>query len=68
MFKLVNNYKERTFFLTHISLAPFCGTLANSAKPDQTSQNAASDQGLHCLQTEISFKILYKNEKHHQQP
>ena len=25
------------------------GTLANSAKPDQTPQNATSDQGLHCL-------------------
>ena len=24
--------------------------LANSADPDQTPQNAASDQGLHCLQ------------------
>ena len=24
------------------------GTLANSADPDQTPQNAASDQGLHC--------------------
>ena len=25
------------------------GTLANSADPDQTPQNAASGQGLHCL-------------------
>ena len=25
------------------------GTLANSAEPDQKLQNAASDQGLHCL-------------------
>ena len=25
------------------------GTLANIANPDQTPQNAASDQGLHCL-------------------
>ena len=25
------------------------GTLANSADPDQTPQNVASDQGLHCL-------------------
>ena len=24
------------------------GTLANSADPDQTKQNVASDQGLHC--------------------
>ena len=27
----------------------YTGTLANSADPDQTTQNAASDQGLHCL-------------------
>ena len=33
------------------------GTSANSAKPDQTPQNAASDQVLHCLLTEVSFKI-----------
>ena len=25
------------------------GSLANSADPDQTSQNMASNQGLHCL-------------------
>ena len=25
------------------------GALVNSADPDQTSQNAASDQGLHCF-------------------
>ena len=25
------------------------GTFANSADPDQMPQNAASDQGLHCL-------------------
>ena len=25
------------------------GTFANSADPDHTPQNAASDQGLHCL-------------------
>ena len=25
------------------------GTLSNSEEPDQTPQNAASDQGLHCL-------------------
>ena len=34
----------------------FCGTLTNSAKPDQTPQNAASDQVLHCLLTEDSLK------------
>ena len=33
----------------------FCGTSANIAKPDQTPQNTASDQALHCLQTEVFF-------------
>ena len=33
---------------------------ANRAKPDQTPQNAASDQVLHCLLTEVSFKIIIK--------
>ena len=42
---------------THISLASFCGTSANSAKPEHMPQNAASDQVLHCLLTEVSFKI-----------
>ena len=28
---------------------PIKGTLTNIADPDQTPQNAASDQGLHCL-------------------
>ena len=37
------------------SVRPFCGTSANSAKPDQTPQNAASDQVLHCLLTKVSF-------------
>ena len=30
---------------------PFFGTQANSANPDQTPQNTASHQGLHCLLT-----------------
>ena len=29
------------------------GAQANSADPDQPPQNAASDQGLHCLLTEL---------------
>ena len=32
------------------------GTLANSADPYQISQNAASDQGLHCLLKVQEFK------------
>ena len=43
--------------LTHISLASFLWDIGQSAKPDQTPQNAASNQVLHCLLTEVSFKI-----------
>ena len=55
----VSKTKVLTGTLTHISLASFCGTLANSAKPDQTHQNAASDQVLHCLLTEVSRLLLF---------
>ena len=33
---------------------------ANSAGPVQTPQNAASDQGLHCLHTEMSMENAEK--------
>ena len=52
--------KKKNFkilILTHISLAYFRGKLANRADPDQTPQNAASDQGLHCLLTACSITI-----------
>ena len=55
--RIYDNIYLVLFTLTHINLSSFCGTSANSAKPDQTPQNAASDQVLHCLQTEASFKI-----------
>ena len=32
--------------------------------PDRTPQNAASDQGLHCLYTNISIKKLKNNTRH----
>ena len=35
--------------LTEGHLGSAFGTLANSADPDQTPENAASDKGLHCL-------------------
>ena len=38
----------------------FCGTYANSANPDQTPHNVASDQGLHCLLTENITEIWIK--------
>ena len=40
-----------------VCLSPFCGTKANSADPDQTPQNAASDQGPHCLLTDVQFRF-----------
>ena len=50
--------------LTHISLASHFWTQANSADPDQTPQNATSDQGLHCLLTGISIRNRIKLKKY----
>ena len=38
-------------------------TLANSVDPDQTPQNAASDQGPHCLPLIQQFYTLLQAEK-----
>ena len=38
------------------------GTYANNAEPDQTPQNAASDQDLHCCHTVISRQNIIKVE------
>ena len=46
--KNFNPYKPSVFF---------GGTYTNSADPDQTPQNAVSDQGLHCLFKECSIRI-----------
>ena len=52
------NAKTHLKYINYISLASFfVGHRHISAKPDQTPQNAASDQVLHCLLTEVSFKI-----------
>ena len=49
---MTNSFKYS--ILTHCSREnPKMGTQANSADPDQTPHNAASDQGLHCLLTAI---------------
>ena len=40
-------------FIGHISVS-----VLNSAEPNQTPQNVASDQVPHCLLTESSFKNL----------
>ena len=57
------NWLQKVCCLTHISLASFLWDIAKSAKPDQTRQNVASDQDLHCLLTEVPFKILNNNKK-----
>ena len=40
-----------------------CNILANSADPNQTPHNVASDQGLHCLLTGFSIKNRIKATK-----
>ena len=49
---LSNQYLAFPYVLVYpiVVSRPLKGWLANSAIPDQTPQNAASDQGLHCLQ------------------
>ena len=59
---------ERRVILTHISLVSLFGTKANSADPDQTPQNAASDQGLHCLLAGISIRNRIKMKKYTRHP
>ena len=55
--------------LTHLSLASFkCVTQANSADPDRTLQNTASDQGLCSLLTECSIKFQIKIKNITEQP
>ena len=51
--------------LTHISLVSHFWDEGNSADPDQSPQDAASDQGLHCLLTGISIKNMAKMKKIH---
>ena len=46
-FSVLNLFQD---YLTHCSWETRKRYLANSADPDQTPQNAASDQGLHSLQ------------------
>ena len=61
--------KCKCSLLTHIKAKhPFYGTSAHSAKPDQMPQNVASDQVLHCLLTEVSFKIWIKMKNTTYQP
>ena len=44
------------------SIVSFCGTKTNNTDLGPTPQNTVSDQGLHCLLTESSFRI-YTEQK-----
>ena len=49
IFLVICDHCVHSGILTHICPRPIKGTLANTVDPNQTPQNAASDQGLHCL-------------------
>ena len=51
------NYMHK-FLLTYCSLETLERVSANSADPDQTPQNAASDRGFHCLQIIQPFRSM----------
>ena len=46
----------RTLVFTSLCLASHKRELVNCVDPDQTPQNAASDQGLHCIKYRIFIK------------
>ena len=58
LYHIINSRKE----LLSLNLSPFqtgypfYGYYANSADPGRALQNAASDQGLHCLLTDFFMK------------
>ena len=50
--RFLNNTESFSCYQVHPFMpcaGPIKGTLANSVHPDQTPQNAVSDQGVHCL-------------------
>ena len=51
-----------THCLTYFTWKSVRGSLANSADPDQTSHNVASDQSLYCLLTGFSIKNRIKRQ------
>ena len=57
--EFINPYKPSILFVGHWQTVQ---------KPDQTPQYAASDQVLHCLLIEVSFKIVIKMKKTYRQP
>ena len=63
--KLLNPYKPSVPFLGHRQIEQ---TQIRRRRPDQTSQNAASDQGLHCLLTGISIRNRIKMKTYTRHP
>ena len=57
---------ENNFTILTCTWKPVEGSKANSADPDQTPLDVASDQGLQCLLTELSIKnrIKVTNTRH----
>ena len=56
------------FNLTNISLASFLCDIGRKCKTRSDATNVASDQVLHCLLTEVYFKVLIKMKNATQQP
>ena len=56
------------WLLTHISLASHFWDIGQQSDQEQTWQNAASDQGLHCLLTGISIRNRIKMTKYTRHP
>ena len=51
-------YQVYSVLLTYKDWRPLNREMANSADPDQTPQNLASDKGLHCLETVQPFFFI----------
>ena len=54
---------QQTRFKPIYAQRPIKRTLTNSVDPDQTPQNAASDQDLHCLRLLQTFFLKHGNFK-----
>ena len=57
---LLKSYRALASYKPILDQIPVLGYFANSADPVQTPPYAASDQGLHCLLTEISMENAVK--------
>ena len=58
-------FKAICFYPFLKALHPFYGTSADSTKPDQTPQNVASDQVMHCFLAGCTLKNLNEIEAYY---